>query len=256
MTDSNPHDSLAGRIFLVVETLVRVGDPIGPRALAREANVERSAVARILKQLTALGVVERVDGAYIAGPRLFALSWAAVEIDTLSKAALPIIQELSDQFKESCYVCLRQGDEGVMTHKAESDQPVRYVIKLNAPFPLYAGASGRAILAGLPEPELTAYLDRTTFEPVTPATVTSRQRIVELTGEARRLGYSTAFEEVIPGGWAVSSPFFDRAGTCVGAIILTSPMSRLDRSRIPEFGEAVRDASTALSERLGFRPTD
>jgi predicted transcriptional regulator len=48
-----------GRIFAVLEEMVAIGEPIGPRALARAADIDRSAVSRILGHLTDIGIVER-----------------------------------------------------------------------------------------------------------------------------------------------------------------------------------------------------
>ena len=248
-----PRDSHTSRIIAVIEALVESGEPIGPRKLARRAGVDRSAVARILRQLSEVGIVERDTGGYVAGARLFALSRTVAALDSLAKAAMPILRSLAEQFNETCYVCVRQGDACVLIHQVSSTRLVRYVVELDQPFPLYAGASGLAILSGLAPGELSDYLARTTLEPLTALTVADEGRLREMIEEGKTLGYSVTEGERIEGGFAAASPFFDEGGICRGSMVFTLPLSRLNRARIPEYGAAVQEAALALTARLGSR---
>lgn len=250
-TDSTPSDGLAARIMRVVEGVVDAGEPVGPRGLARTLGMDRSTVGRILQQLGALDVLERTDNGYRPGPRLFSLGRVLAAVDTLPNVIGPVLGSLVERFDETCYICAFHGDAAVFTHEIQSSKPLRLVVELGKPVPLHAGAAGRAILAGLDRERAAELLGRHPLPKLTAHTITDPDRLLDLAEEDRRRGYTVSFEERVPDGSAVASPFFARGGVCQGSVVFTSPLTRLDRSRVPEIGEAVNRAAATISARLG-----
>jgi len=252
MDESVNRTSYTERVFAVLEALAEVGEPIGPRPLARHADIDRNAVSRILQHLAEIGIVERNDGEYVIGSRLFALSRASINVDTFTNAAQPIIARLASEFQESVYVCRRAGDVAFMTHSAESERPVRYVIRMNTPFPIYAGSAGAAILSGLPDAEIDEYLARVELKPITHRTMTEPAAIRERVRRSRDAGFAFASGEVVVDGWAVSAPYFNAEGVCVGCLVLSAPSGRMVED-IEAVGSQIRAAAEELSARLGHR---
>ena len=247
---------LTQRVVSVIEGVAQATEPVGPRGLARVLGIDRSAVARILRQLSDLDVFERVDGAYVAGPRLVALGRVLASVDTLPDAAPVILHELVRRFNETSYVCVRHGESAVFLHEVQGDHPVRFVVEPGKPVPLHAGAAGRAILAGLPPEEAAAIVGVGPLPRITDNTVTEVSLLLELAELDRARGYSISEEERIVGGCAVAAPFFDRRGVCQGSVVYTCPLARLERERLDEIGAAVAGAARDLSARLGFRSPD
>jgi IclR family acetate operon transcriptional repressor len=246
-------DSPLGRTFRIIEGIVAADESLGPRELARRVGIDRSTVGRTLVRLSEMQILVRDADGYRPGPRLMALSRALAIRDSLPNAAMPILRELSVRYDETTYLCLRQGPHGVFIYDIPTTNPVRYVLELGRPFPLYIGASGRAILSGLEPDDVEDVLSSLTLEPVTGRTVTDRARLLQMIKADRATGYSASVSERVDGGSAVAAPFFDGDGVCRGAITLTCPISRLDRSRVPEMGDAVSAAAQALSLALGHR---
>lgn len=251
-----PPQGLAGRVIAVVEAVVDAGAPVGPRGLARTAGIDRSAVGRILQQLRELGVLERLDDGYVPGPRLFAIGRMLAALDTLPNAARSVLHGLVSRFNETCYVCMRHGDSVVFLYEAQSTNPVRYVVEIGKPAPLHAGAAGRAILAGIPRQVAAEVLGKGPLPAITPNTIRDVRKLLDVAEADRRRGYSISIEERFPGGSAIAAPFYDHTAECRGSVVFTCPLQRLDRDRLDEFGEAVRDAANALSARLGFHADD
>lgn len=249
--DQTSSDSLASRIVRVVEGVVDAGGPVGPRGLARTLGMDRSTVGRILQQLEGLSVLDRVEDGYLPGPRLFTMGRVLAAIDTLPNVIGPVLGGLVEQFDETCYICAFGGDTAVFTHEIQSSKPLRLVVELGKPVPLHAGAAGRAILAGLDRDTAAELLGPGPLPQITPHTITDVDRLLALAEEDRRRGYTATVEERIPDSTAVAAPFFARGGVCQGSVVFTSPMTRLDRDRIPEIGRAVHAAAAKISARLG-----
>jgi IclR family KDG regulon transcriptional repressor len=247
------HDTPLGRTFRILEGVIACDGPIGPRELSRRIGVERSSVGRTLIRLTELGLLQRVGREYRPGSRLLGMSRALAVRDSLPNASLPILRALSERYDETAYLCLRQGSHGIFVYDVPTTNPVRYVLDLGKSFPLYLGASGRAILSALPDPELDHLLGAMILDPVTRNTITDRVELMRRIESDRATGYSASISERVEGGSAVSAPFRDAEGVCQGSISLTCPLSRLDPKLVPVMGESVREAAESLSVALGYR---
>ena len=242
-----------GRVFRIIEGVVVADGSVGPRELARQIGIDRSTVGRALLRLASMGVLERDGRSYRPGPRLLAISRSLTVRDSLSNAANSALRELSTKFDESTYLCLRQGSYGVFVYDYPTTNPVRYVLELGKPFPLYVGATGRAILAGLPAEEAAQVIDSFSMEPFTSRTITDRDELLRVIEADHAVGYSASVSERFEGGSGIAAPFYDASGLCLGAVVLTCPASRLNLERVPEMGAAVEAAALALSVALGHR---
>lgn len=244
-------DMLTGRIMRVIEAVVDAGEPVGPRGLARTTGMDRSAVGRILQQLTQLDVLARHTDGYISGPRLYAIGRLLGARDSLPNAVRPILDGLVRRFDETCYVCAFHGASAVFIHEEQSSHPLRFVVELGKPVPLHAGAAGRAILAGLSKVVVDELLDELELDQLTANTITSKRRLRTEAAADRVRGYSISIGERVEGGVSVASPFFDERETCQGSVVFTAPISRVGESEFAEIGASVRDAGRILSLRLG-----
>lgn len=244
-------ESQLARMILVLESLVDAGEPVGPRALARSTGIDRSAVGRILQQMVVLGVLIAEDGKYQPGPRLFALGRSLSAVDTLPTAASSVLASLVGEYDETSYVCVLHGRAVVFLYESQSSKPVRYVVDLGRPVPLYAGAAGRAILAGVAESTARELLGSGPLQKLTQNTVFDVDDLMVMRAADVSVGYSVSMEERVEGGAAVASPFFDSTGACQGSVVLTVPLTRFAEIDREQIGAALRTAAAVLSSRLG-----
>lgn len=244
-------DSLLDRTVLVIEAVVAANEPVGPRALARRTGVDRSAVGRILQHLVTLEMLVTKDGTYSPGPRLFMLGRVLSALDTLPTAAAAALATLVEAFDETSYVCMLRGRAAVFLYEHQSSKPLRYVVELGRPVPLYAGAAGRAILAGLSEQAAIDVMGDDPLTPLTEHTITNLPDLMARRASDREVGISISEGERVEGGAAIAAPIFDSAGLCQGSVVLTCPLSRFENYDRVAIGEAVRTAATTLSARLG-----
>ncbi len=116
---------------------------------------------------------------------------------------------------------------------------------------MHAGASGRAILAGLPRDEAAALLKSVDLAPLTDATIVDTEELLRTAARDRTIGYTVSRGERVEGGLAIAAPFYDGTGTCQGSVVFTSPLSRHEEVNTATIGEAVAVAARTLSARLG-----
>jgi IclR family acetate operon transcriptional repressor len=236
----------------VIEAVVDASGPVGPRGLARKVGIDRSAVGRLLQQLGELEVLERRPDGYVPGPRLFILGRILAALDTLPNAIRPLLGRLVSQYDETCYVCSLHGEVAVFTHEIQSSKPLRFVVELGRPVPLYAGAAGRAILAGLSRGEASRLIGPGPFPRLAPGTITEADVVLDQAEHDHRKGYAVSVEERVAGGASVASPFFDHTNRCQGSLVFTAPLTRFERERVAEIGPAMASAARELSRRIGY----
>ncbi len=245
---------VATKLFTLLEAVASARDGISVREVARETGLDKSTVSRIFNQLQALDVVEQspLTGRFEVGRRLSSLGEVLHTHNSLWGLAEPIVRELVTRFDETCYFIVREGNQARFQERIDCHQAIRYVIEPGVVSPLYAGAAGRAILAGMPPDDATKYLDRVALNPMTPDTVIDRTQLQRFVEQDRERGYSVSLGERVAGGRGIGAPVYRADGYCVAAILWTCPSTRFDESKTAEFGTAVREASLRLSQLLGF----
>ena len=243
------------RIVRLLEAVATTDTNAGVRALARASGIDKSAVSRMLRQLTELDVLEPSDvaGRYRIGPRFFAIARAVSGRDEVGRAARPILERLVATFNETSYVAVRERNEVLFREKVECDQAIRYVIDMSRPAPLYAGSSGRAVLSALDDEEFEAVIASVSLDAITPQTITDAAELRRRRAEDRQRGYTVAISEIRVGGCGVAAPYFGPDGRCLGAIVITMPQIRFLDASVEPWATAVVAAARELSSRLGSR---
>ena len=248
------HRGVATKLFTLLEAVAAAPDGISVREVARETGIDKSSVSRIFNQLAALDVVEQssLTGRFEVGRRLSSLGEVLHTHNSLWGLAEPIVRELVARFDETCYFIVREGHQVRFQERIDCGQAIRYVIEAGVVSPLYAGAAGRAILAGMPADEASAYLDSVEVHTWTSETITDRALLQKFVEQDRGRGYSVSLGERVAGGRGIGAPVLRADGYCVAAILWTCPSMRFNLTRIDEFGAAVREASLKLSHLLGY----
>jgi DNA-binding IclR family transcriptional regulator len=241
------------RAMGILLTLTRGDRGLGVSEIARSLNLPKSAVHRILGSLVKTGFVEKEEpGArYRLGLRAIDLGMVAMGTPDVRALALPVMQDLSRRTGETVTLSMLIGRERVYVSQVEGPKTVRMTVRVGARFPLYAGASGRAILSALPQAERDAYLESVALRPLTPDTITSRQRLEKEIRHVREAGYASSAGERDPWAAAVAAALVTARGRVLGSISVCGPRQRFGTAEVEEYGRMVAGAAAGLSEQIG-----
>lgn len=229
---------------------------LGVSELARRLDLGKSTVHRLLTTLAAEGLIEqdRASGGYRLGLVVFELGEAVrVHLD-LHAAAGPVLASLRDQTRESSQVGVLDGHEVVYVDRLESSQSLRLFTETGRRVPVHCTSSGKVLLAHLPEPGLSAVLERAPFTALTPHTVTEPATLRAELAAVRRRGWAEAVDEREVGLASVAAPVRDVTGRVVAAISIGAPTVRLGAAQRRRLGGVVVEAGEAVSRRLGWSP--
>ena len=230
------------------------GEPdLGVSEIARRLGLPKSAVHRTLTALCRTGLVRRDPDVprYSLGPRAIELSLAAMGHSDVRAAALPVMQDLVTRTRETATMSLLAGDERFYAAQVESPQQVRMTIEPGKRCPLYAGASGRAIIAFFDDARLDDYLARTPLKALTADTIIDGDRLRRELAKVRSNGYAASLGERDPWAAAIAAPVFARGEQVIGSLSVCGPRGRVGEAEIRNYGAAVSEAAARLSSQLG-----
>jgi DNA-binding IclR family transcriptional regulator len=224
---------------------------LGVSEIARRLGLPKSAVHRTLDSLVRMGLVarDRTSSRYRLGPRAADLGFAALGTPDIRGLAFPVLQDLSRQTRESATLSLLSGHERFYAAQVEGPEDVKMSIEIGRRCPLYAGASGLAILAYFSAAQLAAYLAATPLKKLTEQTTTSRDALVERLADVRREGYAASLGERDPWAGAVAAPVF-LGDVLVGSMSICGPHNRFTPDKVAEYGRLVAQETTQLSRQL------
>lgn len=229
------------------------GEPVlGVAEIARRLGIPKSGVHRTLTALCRTGLVRQdtATSKYRLGLRAVDLGLAALDHGDLRSAALPIMREITHRTRETTTLSLLAGRERFYAAQVESPQDVRMTVGIGLRCPLYAGASGRSILAFLPENELEDYLRSVPLTALTAKTFTTVPDLKAELELVRTRGYAVSRGERDAWAAAIAAPFWDRDGRVAGSLSICGPLSRFETAPVTEYAAIVAEATRRLSAEL------
>lgn len=234
------------------------GEPVlGVSEIARSLAMPKSAVHRTLASLTRTGLVRKDPGTakYRLGPRAIDIGFAAIDHGDVRTAALPIMRRATALTGETTTLSLVAGRERFYAAQVESPHDVRMTVEIGLRAPLYAGASGRALLAAFEPEALDDYLESIQLVRLTDRTISSAKQLRAVLEEVRELGYAISRGERDPWAAAVAAAFRDRDRAVLGSLSICGPLGRFEPDRVTEYGSIVSESASELSHFLGAEQT-
>ena len=229
---------------------------LGLSDICRLTGLDKSAAQRFAHTLTVLGYLEKDQRTRRYHPSVRMLDWsvAYMRSDPLIQIAGPHLVNLHDETRQAVNL------------SRLIDTDVSYVIRIPARrarllspivgerVPAFCTASGRAILSGRPDDEVAAILDRSQLLPFTERTICDRAEIFARIAAARRLGYTIAEEECLPGELTIAAPILSADGRSVGGLNMSMTTRDWTPERMrTELAPPLLRTVTILSNLQGYR---
>lgn len=225
------------RVLQLLEYVAQSDGEFGIKDLAQRLALAPSTVHRLLGILVEGGFVTRSElRRYRIGAQFLRLARRALQGNDLAAAALVPMQAVVDACGETCLLAAYHAHNQTMSFVARIDSlnALRYRVRMHGVETLAWGATGRSILAFLPDAAIQHVLSRNERSPG------SGRRLVhsEVKGELaaiRDRGYAMSRSQRIEGAIGISVPIFDTVGDVTGSLSVTVPEQRFrakDEARV------------------------
>jgi IclR family pca regulon transcriptional regulator len=194
---------------------------------ARATDTTPATARRCLLTLEAMGYLSH-DGKYFTPtPRMVRLGAAYLETSPLPLLAQPHVVAARDELGESVSLAVLDGGHALFVARAEVTRIVSTGVRLGARLPAHASATGRVLMAGLPDEAVDELLRRSQPERTTPGTVVSVDEIRERVLRARDEGMAVTDEELEVGMRSLAVPVRDNRGRTHAAMSVAAFTARV-----------------------------
>lgn len=251
MTSPTSQVPAATRTLRVLRFLASQPDPVPLERVMRACDLPRSTAYHLLNTMVDEGFVVhlREEKRYGLGVAAFEVGSGYSRQEPLQRISRRLLAGLVDAARQSAHLAVLHGRDVlyVVEERAPGRPPL--VTDVGVRLPAHLTASGRAILAALPAPQVRAlYPDRNAFVDRHGLGPTTLSTLRTLLTETRQRGYATEEGEVTPGFASVAAPVLDHNGHPVAGLALTYATGEADPAPLTL---AVRRAAEALTARLG-----
>ena len=241
------------RAFSILKVFSDERPSWGLTDLAREVDLNKTTTYRLLTALESEGMVARNgDETYTLGPEVVVLAGRALRQNDLRRVTRPYLKQLAEETGETTSLDVLVGEDVLLIDEVIGPRLTGSMSSLGTRHPAYATASGKAILAFLPEANLAPILQRP-LPAITNETITSPDLLKQQLQEVRRLGYALNQEELEEGLVVVAAPIYNHDGEVAGSVSLGGTSLRFTVERIAEMGALIRETAVEISQKLGHQ---
>jgi IclR family transcriptional regulator, pca regulon regulatory protein len=230
---------------------------LGISQLARELGLTRSTTHRYVATLASLRYLEqdRTTRKYRLGPRVLDLGFAMLGSLELREIAAPHLRQLTDTTGHTSNLAIRDDTDVILIDRVRG-RPGRYhhlefTLHVGSRLPSYCSATGKALLAFLPRPDLDRLLDRIELVQRAPRTVTDKNSLFAQLEEVRRTGIAINDEELESALRSIAAPVRARSGQVVAAVNVSIPWSPVPMTElVTELGPAIQATARQIAARV------
>ncbi len=242
------------RALDVLEALAESGEELPLREVAARTDLNVSTCHHLLATLVKRGYAgrSRLGRLYFIGNKVSELSNRRFSQFNIVEMAMPELRRLNQEIDEVVYLSAMQGYELVTLAKLDSSHPIQVRAHTTSESTAaHATATGKAILAWLPEVEIAKVIAENGLRRYTDRTITNIEDLMEELRHVRRNGYASDNEEFQPGVVCVGSAVRDHHGAVIAAVSSSVPEMRVTDELVEKIRAAVRSCARELSIQLG-----
>ena len=214
--------------------------------IGRRAGLPLTTVHRLAGELTAWGALERVDGRYRIGLRLWEVGSLAPRGLGLRESAMPFLEDLYEVTKQNVQLAVLDGTEVVYLERISGRNAVSVVTRVGGRLPLHATGVGRVLLAHA-DPAFQEEVLGRPLRRFTPRTVTSPDELRRILAEVRLTGVAVSDRQIELVSLSIAAPVRGPRGDVVAALSIVVPAESDTRAYVP----VVRAAARGISRTLG-----
>lgn len=243
------------RGLMLLERLAEAQDGMLLTDLAQQVGLAVSTAHRLLGTLEKQGFIyqDAERARWYVGLKAFAVGNAFVTGRNVVVQARPFLRRLMEQAGETTNLAILSDGEAVILAQEECREMMRMLVPLGSRAPIHASGVGKALLAALPDVEVTEILHRHGLPRLTANTIDTPDKLRAAIAEVHTLGYAYDNEEHTIGMRCVAATIHDEYTQPLAAISVSGPRSRMSDERIPALGQLVVHIAAELTHALGGR---
>ncbi|MFT6656939.1 IclR family transcriptional regulator [Maritalea sp.] len=225
--------------------------------ISERTGLGKSAAQRFCHTLVTLGYLLRDERSRQLRPsaKLLEFSFTFLASDPISSIAAPYLVQAREVSGEAVNLALPHGLDVIYITRLPSLNSQLVNPPIGGRAPMFCTSSGRAYLSALPEGLAEQFVDQSNLRKITAHTITNKDQILALIGQARKDGFASASQECINGELTVGAPIFGRQGKVVASMnICVHGRAWSPEEVVEKFSPIVMKTATEISQALATSP--
>lgn len=219
--------------------------------VAAETGNTRAGARRILLTLVREGYAVADGRLFDLTPKVLELGFSVLSSKGTWDIARPFIEHLSDEIRESVSAAVLDEFSVVYVSGSQFHRVISVGITVGRRFPAHCTATGRVLLAALPEDQWPDMLASIPLTRMTDRTVTDRKAFRVILEDVRAKGWSLVDQELEIGLMSIAVPVHQLSGGVIGAVNVGIPTLRMTPEGmvdeiLPKLQRTVENLSSAL----------
>ncbi|MFC6719237.1 IclR family transcriptional regulator [Natrialbaceae archaeon GCM10025810] len=225
MSDRSSAMSSILRAFTVLEVLWETNGA-GPSEIADRLDVPKSTAHAYLSTLAETGYVINDGGEYRLSYRFLTTGSRIKHRNDLFQVAEVLLNDLAEQTGELVSLVVEESGQAVILHRAFGDRSLELGIYSGMTIPLHTNASGKVLLAYLPDERTDEILEEQGLTRVTDRTITDEGTLRAELEDVREQGYAVDWDQQVTGMGLIAAPIIVD-GRLEGAVGIVGPTGRI-----------------------------
>ncbi|MFT9495147.1 IclR family transcriptional regulator [Anaerosolibacter sp.] len=219
--------------------------------ITERVGLAKSTILRMLTSLELEGFIskDQKTNRYKLGHNIYYLGLIAKESLDIRKISRPIMEEIGKLSKETVNLYVLDQKERVCFEQVESPQAIKQSVRIGERFAIWAGATGKSILAHLEESMWYEMIND--IEAHTENTIIDPDGFIGELKKIRKAGFAVSVGEKDHEVGCVAAPIFDAYQKTIGCLSISGP-----RFRFPEntdlYSKLVIKGAKKISSQLGY----
>ena len=243
------------RAFRIL-ALLSDGKPRSLQELSVEIDLSSSTTFRQLATLVYYRYVQRDEqtNQYTLGLSCLELARAYYEGNDLRRVALPELERLRNETKETIHLGILDQTELVYIEKLQGLHPIGLMSsRVGGRSPAYCTGVGKVLLAYEDPQIVKQYFVKRKLHRYTDNTITSLAALVSELASIRSQGYALDCGEHESQVYCVAAPIFDMKGAVIAGLSISGPADRMESIEINQkLIKRAKQTANNISIKLGY----
>ena len=240
------------RSFEIIEKLEEL-EEAGLSEIADELSLSRSTAYTHLNTLHASGYLVKDDGLYRLSCHFLRIGAKVQKKFPLYRYGKTDVNKLAEKTGERANLVIEEQGKGTCIHAADANDSTNVAMARGEQIHIHASATGKALLARLPNKRVNEIVRRHGLPKFTEQTITSYEDLKAEMADIRETGISIDNEENVEGLRCIASPIVVE-NEALGSISVSGPSHQFsDQDRMEELKESVRETANVIQLNFVFR---
>lgn len=222
--------------------------------ISGKMGLHKSTVHSLLKTLQEYSYIDQnpEDGKYRLGLKLAERGNLVIHNMDIRKTARKYLLDLSAKTGQTVHLGILDGSEGVYIDKVEGEQSLIRYSRIGRRLPLHSTAIGKVLLAYQNPNHTDQLLKDYHYQYQTAHTIINEAVLRNELEKIKQQGYAIDDQENEQGVRCASVPIFNGKGQVLGAISISTLISRVGDQELNVFIDLLKTACQELSEQMRY----